>query len=188
MVVENPTWVAPRIHGELRMLGFELSERTISRWMKRAPRDPDRAKLPCSSRKERRRKQGVLGLTGIEGSAGELCWRQGQIGGSWGAPVTRRVGPDLGGSELFDDAKRQESGTSPVREQAEAPMDIRALRLTGHLNRIRASHVTTRRRYSACLEGVAEAGAIWNVLLRCSYFQHEVQSLLFLGRAPCQAI
>ena len=44
MVVENPTWGAPRIHGELRMLGFELSERTISRWMNRAPRDPDRAK------------------------------------------------------------------------------------------------------------------------------------------------
>src|SRR5947207_8429806 len=44
MVVENPTWGAPRIHGELRMLGFELSERTISRWMKRAPRDPHRAK------------------------------------------------------------------------------------------------------------------------------------------------
>ncbi len=44
MVVESPTWEAPRVHGELRMLGFELSERTISRWMKRAPRDPDRAK------------------------------------------------------------------------------------------------------------------------------------------------
>src|ERR1700730_4857568 len=44
MVVENPTWGAPRIHGELRMLGFDLSERTISRWMKRAPRGPDRAK------------------------------------------------------------------------------------------------------------------------------------------------
>lgn len=44
MVVENSTWGAPRIHGELRTLGFELSERTISRWMKRAPRDPDRAK------------------------------------------------------------------------------------------------------------------------------------------------
>ena len=43
MVVENPTWGAPRIHGELRMLGFDLSERTISRWMKRAPKDPDRA-------------------------------------------------------------------------------------------------------------------------------------------------
>jgi hypothetical protein len=26
------------------MLGFELSERTISRWMKRAPRDPERDK------------------------------------------------------------------------------------------------------------------------------------------------
>ena len=44
MVTENPTWGAPRIHGELLMLGFDLSERTISRWMKRAPRDPDRAK------------------------------------------------------------------------------------------------------------------------------------------------
>ena len=43
IVVENPSWGAPRIHGELRMLGFDLSERTISRWMKRAPRDPDRA-------------------------------------------------------------------------------------------------------------------------------------------------
>jgi hypothetical protein len=31
MVAENPTWGAPRIHGELRMLGFDLSERTISR-------------------------------------------------------------------------------------------------------------------------------------------------------------
>lgn len=44
MVAENPTWGAPRIHGELHMLGFDLSERTISRWMKRAPRDPDRAR------------------------------------------------------------------------------------------------------------------------------------------------
>jgi len=38
------SWGAPRIHGELRMLDFELSERTISRWMKKAPRDPDHAK------------------------------------------------------------------------------------------------------------------------------------------------
>ena len=44
MVAENPTWGAPRIHGELLMLGFDVSERTISRWMKRAPRDPKRAK------------------------------------------------------------------------------------------------------------------------------------------------
>jgi hypothetical protein len=37
MVAENPTWRAPPIHGELLMLGFDISERTISRWMKRAP-------------------------------------------------------------------------------------------------------------------------------------------------------
>ena len=43
MVAENPTWGAPRIHGELLMLGFDVSERTISRWMKRAPRDPEPA-------------------------------------------------------------------------------------------------------------------------------------------------
>lgn len=44
MVAENPTWGAPRIHGELLMLGFDVSERTVSRWMKRAPRDPEPAK------------------------------------------------------------------------------------------------------------------------------------------------
>jgi putative transposase len=44
MVAENPTWGAPRIHGELLMLGFDVSERTISRWMKRAPRNPEPAK------------------------------------------------------------------------------------------------------------------------------------------------
>src|SRR5437588_1017162 len=43
MVRENKTWGAPRIHGELLMLGFDVSERTISRWMKRAPRDPQPA-------------------------------------------------------------------------------------------------------------------------------------------------
>src|SRR5487761_1542649 len=44
MVRENPTWGAPRIHGELLMPGFDVSERTISRWMRRAPRDPEPAK------------------------------------------------------------------------------------------------------------------------------------------------
>ena len=41
---ENPTWGAPRLHGELLMLGFDVAERTISRWMKRAPRDPEPAR------------------------------------------------------------------------------------------------------------------------------------------------
>jgi putative transposase len=44
MVAENPTWGAPRIHGELRMLGFDVSERTVSRWIQRAPRDPEAPK------------------------------------------------------------------------------------------------------------------------------------------------
>ena len=44
MVAENPTWGAPRIHGELRMLGFDVCERTVSRWMRRAPRNPEPAK------------------------------------------------------------------------------------------------------------------------------------------------
>lgn len=43
MVVENPTWGAPRIHGELLMLGFDVSERTISRWMRQSPRDSESA-------------------------------------------------------------------------------------------------------------------------------------------------
>jgi putative transposase len=38
---DNPKWGAPRIHGELLMFGFNISERTISRSMKRAPRDPE---------------------------------------------------------------------------------------------------------------------------------------------------
>ena len=44
MVAENPTWGAPRIHGELLKLGFEISERTVSRWIKRACQDPDPAR------------------------------------------------------------------------------------------------------------------------------------------------
>jgi putative transposase len=44
MVSDNPTWGAPRIHGELLKLGFDLSERSVSRWILRAPRDPDSVK------------------------------------------------------------------------------------------------------------------------------------------------
>ena len=44
MVDENPTWGAPRIHGELKMLGFDISERTVLRWMRKAPRAPEPAK------------------------------------------------------------------------------------------------------------------------------------------------
>ena len=44
MVADNPTWGSPRIHGELKMLGFDISERTVLRWMRKAPRDPEPAK------------------------------------------------------------------------------------------------------------------------------------------------
>ena len=44
MVAENPTWGAPRIHGELKMLGFDIAERTVLRWMRKAPRNPEPAK------------------------------------------------------------------------------------------------------------------------------------------------
>jgi transposase InsO family protein len=40
MAADNPTWGAPRIHGELLMLGIELSERTVSRYMPTRLIDP----------------------------------------------------------------------------------------------------------------------------------------------------
>jgi putative transposase len=40
MVAANPFWRAPRIHGELKMLGIEISERTVSRILQRLPRPP----------------------------------------------------------------------------------------------------------------------------------------------------
>jgi putative transposase len=33
MASENPTWGAPRMHGELLKLGFEISKRTVSRYL-----------------------------------------------------------------------------------------------------------------------------------------------------------
>ena len=39
MAAANPNWGAPRIHGELLRLGFEVSERTISSLMPRRPRN-----------------------------------------------------------------------------------------------------------------------------------------------------
>ncbi len=44
LATENPSWGAPRIHGELVKLGFEVSERTVSRYMPRRPAPPDALK------------------------------------------------------------------------------------------------------------------------------------------------
>lgn len=41
---ENPTWGAPRIHGELLLLGFEISEPTVSRYLQRLKHTPQESK------------------------------------------------------------------------------------------------------------------------------------------------
>ena len=40
MAAANPLWRAPRIHGELKMLGIEISEQTVSRILRKLPRPP----------------------------------------------------------------------------------------------------------------------------------------------------
>ena len=40
MRAANPLWGAPRIHGELRKLGIDISERTVSRLLRRRQRPP----------------------------------------------------------------------------------------------------------------------------------------------------
>lgn len=37
---ENPLWGAPRIHGELLMLGIEVCESTVSKYLRKLPRPP----------------------------------------------------------------------------------------------------------------------------------------------------
>ncbi|UCF67234.1 MAG: DDE-type integrase/transposase/recombinase [Acidobacteriota bacterium] len=41
MVKENPIWGSPRVHGELLKLGFEISETTVRRYMRRRSSDPE---------------------------------------------------------------------------------------------------------------------------------------------------
>ena len=38
MAIENPTWRAPHIHGELLMLGYDVSKRTVSRYLPKSSR------------------------------------------------------------------------------------------------------------------------------------------------------
>src|SRR5262245_13683189 len=40
MSKENPLWGAPRIHGELLKLGFEVAQSTVSKYMVRRHRPP----------------------------------------------------------------------------------------------------------------------------------------------------
>jgi hypothetical protein len=40
---DNPLWGAPRIHGELLMLGFEVAQSTVSKYMVRGRRPPSQS-------------------------------------------------------------------------------------------------------------------------------------------------
>src|SRR5713101_7695428 len=40
MALANPLWGAPRIHGELLKLGFDISQRSVARLMPRRPKPP----------------------------------------------------------------------------------------------------------------------------------------------------
>jgi hypothetical protein len=44
MKKENPSWGAPRIHRELLLLGFNISEPTVSRYLRQLKRMPDETK------------------------------------------------------------------------------------------------------------------------------------------------
>ena len=37
---ENPLWGAPRIHGELLMLGIEVAQSTVAKYIQRPKRPP----------------------------------------------------------------------------------------------------------------------------------------------------
>ncbi len=41
---DNPSWGAPRVHSEMLKLGYKVSERTVSRYMPKRPKDPDAIK------------------------------------------------------------------------------------------------------------------------------------------------
>src|SRR5438270_10467934 len=43
MKSDNPSWGAPRIHGELLQIGFDVSEPTVSRYFQGLPHQPDKA-------------------------------------------------------------------------------------------------------------------------------------------------
>jgi hypothetical protein len=45
MANENPTWGAPRIHGELLKLGFDVCERSVSRYLAKIKPEPSGNKI-----------------------------------------------------------------------------------------------------------------------------------------------
>ena len=100
MASANPLWGAPRIHGELRKLGIEISERTVSRLLaqlSRPPSQPWRTFLANLQRHPQVRRSGTrLALTA---NCDEATLRIGD-GASDARESVRDVGSVLETSEL----------------------------------------------------------------------------------------
>ena len=79
MAGANPLWGAPRIHGELVKLRFDVSERTVSRLM------PRRRKPPSMTRSTQGFCQGEPGAVSSSGKDSRSCWR---VHADVGCPVT----------------------------------------------------------------------------------------------------
>jgi len=62
MAADNPTWGAPRIHGELRKLGFDVSERTVSRYLERIRPEPRRSGSQTWSAFLRNQAKGIVAV------------------------------------------------------------------------------------------------------------------------------
>jgi hypothetical protein len=62
MAIDNPTWGALRIHGELLKLGFEVSERTVSRYLERIRPEPRRTGSQIWSTFLRSQAKGILAV------------------------------------------------------------------------------------------------------------------------------
>ena len=45
--IENPLWGAPRIHGELLKLGFEVAQSTVAKYMAKRPGPPSQGATIC---------------------------------------------------------------------------------------------------------------------------------------------
>ena len=62
MVSDNPTWGAPRIHGELLKVGFDVSERTVSRFLERIQPEPRRTGSQTWSTFLRNQAKGIVAV------------------------------------------------------------------------------------------------------------------------------
>jgi putative transposase len=83
MVVANVTWGAPRLHGELLKLGFEISECTVSRWV------PKQRKGPSQTWKTFLTNH-VSQLVSADRSRGTAAWRGNNGGTFFTLPLSSR--------------------------------------------------------------------------------------------------